>query len=147
MKDRDSNIEEKFKGLKKSTPFKVPEGYFDEFASRVQERIHDKQQPGLWEKIVQFLKPQLALTTVFATAALIIFVAIKVFIDDDPVAGNNQLSDIYEIYMYDLSEEQIMEMIYATEESTEINEATYEEEIIDYLLNEGFEITELYEEL
>lgn len=100
-------------------PFRVPEGYFEEFTSNLMSRLPEKAKsdvfrvPTLWEKI----RPWVYMAAMFAGAALIIRVASArmdmlsagqpVAVDDteaemeyiDVVIENSMLDD-YSLYVY-----------------------------------------------
>ena len=140
MKDKE-NIKTSFDALKEDNPFKAPDGYFESFASKVQDKIH-AQKKSLFEQIITALKPQVALATVFVTAMLVIFVAKKLFIPSNDF-NTDEFADQYAWMLEDLSEEDILSLNF---NETEVDEEEYEEEILNYLLNEGIETDQILNE-
>ena len=51
--------------IKKENPFIVPEAYFDNFSSRLHDKIHASEAPGFYEKYVLAVRPYLAIAAFF----------------------------------------------------------------------------------
>ncbi len=115
MKEED-NI---FKKVGTENPFRVPEGYFENFTSEIMNRLpekeklaFEKQEPTMWERI----KPWAYMAAMFAGAALIIRVAStnpvpaatdRMVADDTEtemeyinMAVDNSMLDDYSLYVY-----------------------------------------------
>lgn len=106
------------KKVGKETPFRVPDGYFENLTSEVMSRIPEKEkpevlqkEPTVWEKV----RPWLYMAAMFVGAALIIRVASSDRVPAaDRVAGDetdmemeyistvldNSMMDDYSLYIY-----------------------------------------------
>lgn len=103
-------------------PFRVPDGYFENFASELMERLPDKEkveisrQPTTWEKV----RPLLYMAAMFVGAMLLIRVAASHYtpaenpaLDEDwdveteyiDMAMESSMLDDYSLYVY-LSEDE-----------------------------------------
>ncbi len=128
----------------KKTPFKVPEGYFENFSVRLSNRIHEKESPEQAGRRIPVLKPYFAI----AAVAVIILVAVQIFIIQPGKRDINHLKG-YEITaniednLYYYSEEAIIEAIYPVTESPASGEDLTNEEIVDYLINEDISLTDI----
>lgn len=79
MKEKDENIENLFGNLKNGQPFRVPEGYFETFAKRLQTRIEAEEQPAKKQSLFLYLKPALSMAASIALVMLLVYVPIKKF--------------------------------------------------------------------
>ena len=123
--------------MKKDNPFKVPEGYFESFSARLNDRIHEKSRIILPAKKAFAWKPYLA-------AAILLIVAL--------VTGNymfnhsgqraaerlrTEISQVVEQELYSISEETIIEVMESESPLLPVNPSGNADEMIDYLLNEN----------
>ena len=82
MKKEDSHIDP-LKGLPKEQPFKVPEGYFETFEERLQQRIELQSRKSKPEgKIIHMLKPVLWLAAGLVLVFLLINYPLKKVLPD-----------------------------------------------------------------
>lgn len=79
MKEKDENIENLFGKLKNGQPFRVPEGYFETFAERLQARIEEEEQPHKKRSLFFYLKPALSMAASIALVMLLVYLPIKKF--------------------------------------------------------------------
>lgn len=79
MKEKDENIENLFGNLKNGQPFRVPEGYFETFAERLQVRIEEEELPTKKRTLYFYLKPALSMAASIALVMLLVYVPIKKF--------------------------------------------------------------------
>jgi hypothetical protein len=79
MKEKDEDIENRFGNLKKSQPFRIPEGYFETFSYRLMFRIKEIEQPTEKRTLYFYLKPALSLAASIVLVILLVFVPIKKF--------------------------------------------------------------------
>ncbi len=76
MKHEEENIE--FKDWNKKNPFMVPEGYFDQFPSRIMSRIEQiESSPQKKVGWLRFLGPSLGIAASVALVALMFYVPVK----------------------------------------------------------------------
>ncbi len=77
MKNLDGNTENLFGDLKKSQPFRVPEGYFESFADRLKVRIEEEKYAANKRSLIRYLKPVLAVAACFTLAMMLVYVPFK----------------------------------------------------------------------
>lgn len=89
------NVEDNLmKKIGKENPFKVPDGYFEQFASSMMDKLPEKEKPSEKEEQVTTwtkLKPLLYMAAMFVGAALIIRVASS---DHRSVKDNSAVSSV-----------------------------------------------------
>ena len=143
---------------KKETPFKAPEGYFDELPIKIQRRIDSLQR----QKVSWFQTP--AFRVAISSAAVILIVLSIVFINgSDPNSnGDRQAEEILaqvneeELMLYvnglELGEEEILTAFENNFEGldfsgdTELENLELEDEALDKVLDE-YELSEEYLEI
>ncbi|HSH52186.1 MAG TPA: hypothetical protein VK982_10735 [Bacteroidales bacterium] len=140
-----NNVQEKNKH-----PFSVPEGYFENFLSRVQEKIVlETKQPN---RIVQFFhvaKPQLALAFMIAGFAFIAITAINTIMSNRvnlPVT-NEIYTRIIEVDASEYSEQQFIDILLEEEKKSAEQKKEETDEYIHYLMDEGIDYGTLIDEL
>jgi hypothetical protein len=118
------NIKLKFNEMKKENNFKVPDGYFDEFPLRMQERI-DQEKKRSWN--FSFSLQRSKVTLAYAFASLILVITSIWFL--------NNINETQNPYLF--SNEEIAQII-----DTEI--MAYDEAmIIDAFINSGADFSTL----
>jgi hypothetical protein len=80
------NIPDIFQEAGKELPFRVPDGYFDDFQARLQARLGNELRVSPERKItrLRYLKPAMGLAAACAAVALLVF---------QPFRGDNGTSD------------------------------------------------------
>jgi hypothetical protein len=140
--------------IKKNKQFKVPEGYFDTFPARMRDKIHEMKHEGFYEKYVLNLKPYLAIAALFIGLVVIGLITRnelnKSSIGTEP--GRDEVAALIEDDIYNISEETIMEAIYANESTSDDadingNDEDLTNEIIDYLIDENINLFDIVEAL
>ena len=124
-------------GKGKENPFSVPEGYFEAFPQRLEDRIKSKAKVPVPGHRILVLKPYLA-------AAIILVVAIVsatlIFRNPDAQVGlpdlQTEISQVVEWELYSISEEDIFKVMYDEGLWEEAAAQQQSDEIIDYLMNE-----------
>ena len=126
-------------------PFRVPENYFDEVNRKILSATSDIEKTGV--SPFRSFRPLLAVAAALAALIVIGFFAVKRL---SPSAGYQEVSEILnpetEYYFNDIDLQSLEESSALTgifEESPEVSN----NEIIDYLLNENIQITEIYDQL
>ena len=76
MKEKNGNIENLFGSLRKETPFRVPENYFETFTDRLNIRIAEEKRSVNHRTLFIYLKPVMAVAAIFALAMLLIYVPV-----------------------------------------------------------------------
>jgi len=135
--DKLKEIVPRLPGKGKENPFRVPEGYFEAFPQRLEDRIQSQAKAPVRDHRILVLKPYLA-------AAIILVVAIVsatlIFRDPDAQVGlpdlQTEISQVVEWELYSISEEDIFDAMYdeGMWEETDVHQTS--DEIIDYLMNE-----------
>jgi hypothetical protein len=103
MHNNTSNLE----GIKKTNPFKTPEGYFENLTENILAQLPEKTEneiriPSLWERV----KPWIYMAAMFTGIMLII----KMFSGYPPNLDLNTSADIDAFYQY--YEEQLTNSVY-----------------------------------
>jgi hypothetical protein len=135
------------KNIKKEQPFKVPDGYFEDFTARLNDRIHAPSTTA-HVKIFALVKPYVA-------AAVILIIAL--------IAGSyyyrsnksrkaterfyTEVSQEIERDLYSFSDEFIFQVMMKEIPENSISSSLNTEDVINYLLNEDLVDEELTDEL
>jgi hypothetical protein len=95
-------------------PFSVPEGYFEDFPSRIQEKIvSETKQPNRIAQFFHVIKPQLALAFMMAGFAFIAITVIDAIMSNQvnsPVT-NEVYTRIIEVDASEYSEQQFIDIL------------------------------------
>ncbi len=147
----EDNLEPHLQGFDRENPFRVPDGYFDRFPTKMSERIVQKK-PRFTFPFPSLLKP----IPIFVTAALIITVGIiglKTFTKSEVALSNEEISDyVYQEGIIDeFTEEELLEYSdlafiekdKSTNQNINIDDQTIQEYLIDQDLDEADIINEL----
>lgn len=133
---------------KNGSPFEVPESYFDELPSRIQERLATSAQ----ESWLSILKSWLSIRNLAITSGLVVaFILIQPYIGADkkvPTISSDDLMALIDEGVIDFDEDVIYDA-YAGSANIEIETSTNidDEEIIDYLMDEEVDVEGNYDEL
>lgn len=78
-------------GIKREVPFKVPEGYFNEFPARLQQRIQQEAQAEIKPRgrLIQMIKPALSLAAGFAAIIVMLYFPIT-YLNNRTLAENGE---------------------------------------------------------
>lgn len=134
--------------IKDKNPFKVPENYFEEVNRKIISETagfgSEAKKKGLYIK----LRPYLAVAAAFAGIILLSYTAVHILDTNKnkgglPEIGFNEFSETYlnDIDMLTLEEDAASSGFF--QEKTGVNN----KDIIDYLVLENIEITDIYEHL
>ena len=145
--DSKKKIPDRLEELKNENPFSVPEGYFNSFQQRLQDRIQSEKVNSNPER-----SPAVISRLVWAGAVAAVFIVAFVVSKNIIGTGNNQplsedeIAYAFEQEIYDLDEAEILENL---DEMIQDNdpENGYSDEIILYLLDEDIEIDNIVNEL
>ena len=86
MKEKNLNIEHLFGKLKKETPFRVPENYFETFADRLNVRIQEEKNSYYKRSLFIYFKPMMAVAAILVLSMLLIYIPITKLLPSD--SGN-----------------------------------------------------------
>jgi len=136
--------EHKFSGLKKENPFRVPDKYFDNLPEKIQVNIHaHKKAIGMpVTRIIDYLKPHLALAAAILGFALIGYTGFRYFINRNSNSNirNREIAEYMDFYSNDFDNTLIMDLLEEQEQQSVETDDDLSEEIINYLLNENIDI-------
>jgi|WetSurSiteA1Bulk_404760.scaffolds.fasta_scaffold00393_5 hypothetical protein len=138
------NIGPNLDRIRKDSPFKVPDRYFEDFSARLDNRIRSKTKAPVPVRNIQAWKPYLA-------AAAILFAVL--------ITGNYyfrglqarkadrllhaEISRVVEQDLYSISEDILYEALEKEDPGNSDQAALNKDAAIDYLLNEGLRDEEL----
>ena len=147
----ETQSEQEFSRLKKGNPFRVPDNYFDNLPEKIQANIHTRKKAAGMPvtRIIDYLKPHLALAAAILGFALIGYTGFRYFINKNSNSNisNREIAEYMDFYSNDVDNTLIMELLEEQEQqSVEIND-DLSEEIIDYLLNENIDIYTIVNQL
>jgi len=144
----------KLSNINKDNPFKIPGGYFDNFRSRLSEKIHAREAPGIYEKYILTLKPYLAIAALFIGVVIIVRIFYNVFYPGNNIQElkTNEIAELISEDAYYLSEESIIDIIYMNDiepgdEKVNNFEDNITNEVIDYLINEEIDLNDIIDAL
>jgi len=124
-------------GVKKELPFSVPEGYFENFPSRIKERLESERKPRFLKKPYMSLRPGLAIAATLAALILAGYAIIKLNFDNSiKTESAQEFAEIIEYYIYDFDDETIAAVFNEENDLHYLNNTFEEEEIINYLSEE-----------
>jgi len=138
--------------LKKGNHFSVPQDYFDEFPINLKNRIDEQESTSTkfslaWLFNYQVLAPISSLIVIMILGLIYGTPEKSVELED---LSANEIELSLEYYGYPSIDDEILAELY-TEESNNIEsiskEELSEEEIIDYLLEENVDVSQIYFEL
>jgi len=148
MKKQEKNHSEN--NMPKNNPFSIPEGYFENLAGKIEEKINEKQDVN--KKFISFwstARNQLALAAGFILFVLISYAVMHFIIDGNTgkrVSGL-QYADIIESDIQDFETDLLIEAYIETRKDDEVfSNDIPDEEMIDYLISEDVDIEMIVDE-
>jgi hypothetical protein len=148
---RKDGLEQLHQGNLKENPYKVPEGYFDTFPSRLQEHIQQQQHASspLWERFIHLMKPQVTMAIGMLIFAFIAVTAVH-YLTNNQQPKHQPLPAEYakmiENSGIESSEQHFIDILLEEEQSVR-QEKLEKEAYIDYLMDEGIDYGTLMDEL
>lgn len=134
--------------ISRKSPFKIPVDYFDELPVLIQERIM-KHQKSIQEKLFELLFKKIMMPGIALAAIILASLLITDFSPQQNQISLNIETSQEILDEYDLDEYLITESL-AIDNSTTlmdakivVNTTIYEDEVIDYLIDNEIEITEI----
>jgi len=147
MENFKMNIED-LKGNK--NPFAVPDGYFEDLPSRIQERITSGKEEHIWVlRFFQFIKPQFALAFMVIAFAVITLTTIDLILSgrNDTVQNNNMYTRIIEVDASEFSEQHFLDVLLEDGKKEDIKKQEEMDFYIHYLVDEDIDYATLIDEL
>jgi len=139
--NEEKNIKFNYSDKKLKSNFQLPGGYFDDLPGRIQNRI-DKLENVQAERRNIYLYPKYKIA-VAAVLVTLLFVTVvnknRIFSD---IYNDNEMIEMIENYSIAMDEESILSYI-ETETDLYLEEEETDDEMIDYLIDQGIEIEEL----
>ena len=149
------NISDNIQGTPKENPFIVPDGYFENFSGRLQQRISGREKIGKGHAIYLFL-PRIAWAVSIA-AVFIIGISVYKFLIQSPKNTELNKADIsayLQEQAYSLDENTLYDEDQSFEEdlaegakSDTLDQEDYKDEIVQYLLQEDVEVSQITDKL
>lgn len=147
-----NKLNKKLKELQenKKNPFSVPEGYFETFPSRMQEKIvTDQKESGWILKLFYFVKPQLALGFMILGFALIAITVTDTIMTKQAqsTVGSDVYTRIIELDASEYSEQQFIDILLEDEKEIIKNKEQETDQYLHYLMDENIDYGTLIDEL
>ena len=142
---KEKDIFKKLESLKDNSQFKVPDGYFENLPGKIMDSVQDNQnevQESEKRPVFIIIRNQLAIAASFAALFLLAYSAIKIIAPDKSSDNltENEIFASLESELFELDETVLFNLANNESiESIETNGLT-EQEIIDYLIEEGDEL-------
>lgn len=138
--DENIKIPKEFEELKKSSPFQVPDGYFESFSSKLMDKINEPEKETRYIRFLNIARSQFALATSLAALFIIAFFVTKLILNE-PNQINLTTEEIVltlENEAHSLDENEIFAML-ESDENQYVDEKYQltEEDILQYLDYEG----------
>merc|ERR1711879_493377 len=110
------NFNKKLEELKGDTmnPFSVPKDYFDEFPTRIQEKIATEKRELSWAiRVLHYVKPHFALTFMFIAFAAISITAVDFILSNrnDSGLSNELFTRTIEVDAYEFTEQHFIDVL------------------------------------
>ncbi len=144
-----NNIPDHLSKTSRKLPFMVPENYFEELPSRIQERILEKVYKPVPQRIITFIRPKLALAAVIIGFLVIGYMGLKLLLPGENGKTENitQITEMIDYYLYEYDEELIINAVLELEEEIILPADNGSlDEIYDYLSNDDFDYSVLMNE-
>jgi len=132
----------------KDFPFKAPDGYFDQFPERLQARMQEEKQRSWMDKTYRLIRPQLAIAAIIIGFVAISYTGIRIILNDNTAEPTiMEIADVLDDYLYDMDDEFLISMLVEEEIDIDWINGGYEsEDIMDYLMEEEMDYTDLIDE-
>ncbi|HRW63743.1 MAG TPA: hypothetical protein P5132_09655 [Bacteroidales bacterium] len=134
----------------KENPFSVPDGYFEDLPSRIQERIASGKEEHVWFlRFIQFVKPQFALAFMIIAFAVITLTTIDLILSgkNEAVQNNNMYTRIIEVDASEFSEQHFLDVLLEDGKKEDIKKQEEMDFYIHYLVDEDIDYATLIDEL
>jgi len=148
MKNFNKKLEEfKRDGM---NPFSVPDGYFNEFPSKIQEKIASENKEQSWfSRTFQYMKPQFALgfmIIAFAVTSITIFNFI-LSNKNKPRLNKELFTRTIEVDTYEFTEQHFIDVLLDDNKDIIEKKEMETDYYINYLVNEDIDYGTLIDEL
>ena len=134
----------KLEEINKGNPFKVPENYFENFSSRMADKISQTEAAKTPATAHAWLRPKMAFAVAFAGLAIILVVGSLFFnLRGKPMSSGEMMEAYKYSAIQDVTDEQLAQMLNKTDEqqvTDSVKQAREKQEIIDYLSKDNIDI-------
>ena len=146
--DELKNMAPNLSKIKKDSPFRVPEGYFDNFADRLNGKIQQEKRPERKGKIHLFGRPYLAIAASFVGFLIITATVFKVVKTKHVSTGltNEEIIAYIKEDIYDYDEATIIENLKPENSVAPTKTELKDDEIIEYLKNDDVDASTITDE-
>ena len=133
-----------------NNPFSVPEGYFENFPTKIQERIISENKESVWAiKLFRYIKPQFALGFIIIAFAVIAITTVDFILSN---RTNTDIdSDLYtriiEVDASEFSEQHFIDVLLEDEKKIDDHKQEESDFYIHYLIDENIDYGTLIDEL
>lgn len=125
-------------------PFSIPDNYFDELPSRIQQRILKEEYKPVGQKIMAFIRPQLALAAMIIGFVIIGYAGLKLILNNKNEKNVNEITEIINYYIYEFDEDLFIDAVLESDKEliyTADNGAL--EELYNYLYEDDIDLSVL----
>lgn len=132
-----------------NNPFSVPEGYFEAFPSRMQERILSENKEYAWAvKFFKYVKPQIALGFMIITFAVISITTVNFILSNRNTGIDSDLyTRIIEVDASEFSEQHFLDVLFEEKKKVDDHKKEETDFYIHYLIDEDIDYGTLIDEL
>jgi len=133
-------------------PFRVPEEYFDTFPERLMSRMVEQKSLSFFMRVVQFIRPQLALAGGLLLFVLIGYLGFNFLLNHKPTDQTLTSTTINSVLESDPAFIDEYTLIEAVDEdqmtsTNQTNDDVYGDQVADYLMDHNIEMATLVEQL
>lgn len=143
---KNNKIVEGLKGNNKN-PFSVPNGYFETFPTKMQERILSENKEYAWAiKIFRYVKPQFALAFMIIAFAVISITTINFILSNKTSIDNGLYTRIIEVDANEFTEQHFLDVLLEEKKPLDNHKKEETDFYIHYLLDEDIDYGTLIDE-
>jgi hypothetical protein len=146
MKEKE-NISEEVPGLSRKIPFSVPDNYFDQFPSRIQERL--SETPVVPISRTYPARRALAMAAMFIGLVTVGYFGLRMILNgqDARMLSEDEVSTAIEYFGQEFDDDMLIAAIAESDIDIDPQDIDYESDaIIEYLSSEEIDFTELLNE-
>lgn len=148
MENFNKNLEE-LKG-NSNNPFSVPENYFDNFPTKMQEKISSKNQEPAWvTRLINYVKPQFALAFMIVAFGFIAITTVNYILKNKTESGINSdyFTRIIEVDASEFNEQHFIDVLLEEDKEVLVKKEIETDYYINYLVDEDIDYGTLIDEL
>ncbi len=143
MKSKE-NIPEEIPGMSRKVPFGVPDNYFDEFPSRIQERL--SETPTVSISRVYPARRVLAMAAMFIGLVTVGYFGLRMILNgqDTRMLSGDEISTAIEYFGYEFDDDMLIAAIVESDIDLDPQDIDYETDvIIEFLSDEEIDFNEI----